>query len=58
MMAKLRLPLLALAALLLGALGWLVTGAVAHLYLDHQRLDQVWELELRRAQAAQQTGVK
>lgn len=34
-------------------LAWWAWTIVAHLYLDHQRVDQIWQLELNRAAAAQ-----
>lgn len=42
-----------LGLLALGALGFLLMEGAQHLYLDHQRVDQIWDLELRRAAAAQ-----
>lgn len=51
-----RLPplLLLLLSLLLGAVGWLGASCVGTLVTDHQRVTQLWELELRRAAIVQQ----
>ena len=53
-MPRLRLSLVAVAS---GALGFLLMWGGWHLIEDHARLHQIWDLELRRAQALQQAGV-
>lgn len=52
-MRRLPLPLLLLLAALTGFGGWLVAAAIAHVWADHTRLHQIWELEVQRAQQAQ-----
>ncbi len=48
-----RHVLLGLGIMALGALGYLLAAGAKHLYEDHQRVDQIWDLELRRAAAQQ-----
>jgi len=48
---KLRTFALAVVA---GGTGWLIMFSAWHLYQDHDRLHQIWNLELQRAAAIQQ----
>ena len=42
------------AAFLAGVLGWLLMTGVGHVVADHTKLHQMWDLEIQRAQQAQQ----
>ncbi len=37
-----------------GTAAWVLLTLVAHVWEDHSRLHQIWDLEVRRAQAVQQ----
>lgn len=49
---------LTLTALALGILGFILTWGGWHLYQDHLRVDQIWQLELLRDQAARQPAAR
>lgn len=54
MSAALRRTLLGCLIVVLGAVGYVLASVCADLYQDHQQHHQIWDLELRRAAAAQQ----
>lgn len=57
LLSGIRWGLVILLGLFVGVAGWMSMNTAWHLWEDHTRLHQLYELELRRAQAQQAAPV-